>query len=177
LRIIGGRYRKKSIHPPRDLQARPTTDFAKEGLFNIIINQYDIEDLQVLDLFSGTGSIAYEFASRECKWIDCVDNHPVHYHFIRNTARELDFEQLAVYKADVFQFLRTCSRQYDVVFADPPYNLDNIELLPQLVFEKNVLHEAGMFILEHGANTNFQEVEQYHRTKKYGSVHFSFFKP
>lgn len=135
-----------------------------------------IEELQVLDLFSGTGSIAYEFASRECQWVDCIDNHPVHYHFIRNTARDLGFDQLAVYKADVFQFLRTCSRQYDIIFADPPYELENIDVIPKLVFEKNVLHEDGLLIVEHGVKTDLLDIEQYQRTKKYGSVHFSFFK-
>ncbi|MBE6218956.1 MAG: methyltransferase domain-containing protein [Rikenellaceae bacterium] len=176
MRIISGKYRGRTIVPPRNLRARPTTDFAKENLFNVLVNLVDFEELDVLDLFSGTGSISYEFASREAHSVTSVEVNSVHHNFIRQTARDLKFENFFAVKANVFLYLKSCTKQFDLIFSDAPYDLEGSEEVIKLVFERNLLREGGMLIFEHSKEKNFSEYENFWQLRSYGSVQFSFFK-
>ena len=176
MRIIGGEYRGKQIVADSKLKLRPTTDFAKEGLFNILSNCCDFASFEVLDLFSGTGSISYEFASRGCNAIHAVEMEPRHASFIRATAGKLSFKQIRVIRDDVFHFLTICKAQYDIVFADPPYEMSNIEKIPSAVLERDVLKPDGIFILEHSQRNDFTGHKHLFDQRRYGNVHFSFFK-
>mgnify|MGYP003488034609 FL=1 len=176
MRIISGKYRGRTIVPPRNLRARPTTDFAKENLFNVLVNLVDFEELDVLDLFSGTGSISYEFASREAHSVTSVEVNSVHYNFIRQTARDLKFENFFAVKANVFLYLKSCTKQFDLIFSDAPYDLEGSEEVIKLVFERNLLREGGMLIFEHSKEKDFSEHENFWQLRSYGSVQFSFFK-
>ena len=154
MRIIGGSCKGKQIVPPAGYKARPTTDFAKEGLFNILDNEYELKDLMVLDLFGGTGSIAFEFASRGAARVYCVE----------------------MVRDNVFDFLPICREKFDSVFADPPYALEGLEGLPDLVFQAGILHPGCYFILEHGGEHNFTSHPRFVKERHYGRVHFSFFE-
>jgi 16S rRNA (guanine966-N2)-methyltransferase len=175
VRIISGRYRGKVIAPGKGFDARPTTDFAKESLFNILANQIDFEEIEVLDLFSGTGSISYEFASRGCKSIEAVESNHKHAAFIAKTGKELKFDQLKVYKTNAFVYLKSCTRTYDVIFADPPYDMAGVETLPETILGSGILKEDGVFILEHAKKLNFANSPNLIDHRNYGSVNFSFF--
>ncbi|MBN8696907.1 MAG: RsmD family RNA methyltransferase [Bacteroidetes bacterium] len=175
MRIISGIHKGRSIHAPKNLPVRPTTDFAKEALFNILSNHFDLEECSVLDLFCGSGNITYEFASRESKEITSVD---INFHcssFVKKTCSDFKMDQVKVIKSDVFSFLKNAFGKYDIVFADPPYDLEKIELIPDLVFEKNILKENGMLILEHGPKTSFLQHPYFKEHRKYGNVNFSLF--
>ena len=163
------------IDPGKGFEARPTTDFAKESLFNILANLVDFEDIEVLDLFSGTGSISYEFASRGCKSVEAIDSNHKHAAFIQKTAQALKFNQLRAYKTNAFVYLKTCKRKYDVIFADPPYDMDGVSTLPDIILEKELLKEGGLFILEHAKKLNFMGHPHLTDHRDYGSVNFSFF--
>ena len=176
MRIISGKYRGRTIVPPRNLRARPTTDFAKENLFNVLVNRVEFEELDVLDLFSGTGSISYEFASREARSVTSVEVNSVHHNFIRQTAKELKFENFFAVKANVFLYLKSCTKQFDLIFSDAPYDLEGREEVINLVFEKNLLREDGFLIFEHSKDKNFSEHPYFWQSRSYGSVQFSFFK-
>ena len=162
--------------PPRNLRARPTTDFAKENLFNVLVNLVDFEELDVLDLFSGTGSISYEFASRGARSVTSVELNAVHHNFIRQTARELAFDNFFAVKANVFLYLKSCAKQFDLIFSDAPYDLDGSEEVVKLVFERDLLKEDGIFIFEHSKDKDFSQHEKFWQLRSYGSVQFSFFK-
>ena len=176
MRIIGGEYGGKQIVFDSKLKLRPTTDFAKEGLFNILSNSYDMALFEVLDLFSGTGSISYEFVSRGCNAVHAVEIDQRHVAFIRSTAGKLGFNQIRVIRDDAFHFLTICKMQYDIIFADPPYEMQNIEKIPASVFENDILKPDGILILEHSARSDFSEHELLFDHRRYGNVHFSFFK-
>lgn len=176
MRIISGRYRGRTIVPPRNLRARPTTDFAKENLFNVLSNLVDFEDLDVLDLFSGTGSISYEFASRDAKSVTSVEVNSVHHNFIRQTARDLKFENFYAVKANVFLYLKSCTKKFDLIFSDAPYDLEGSEEVIRLVFESELLAEDGILIFEHSKDQDVSNMPHYWQTRSYGSVQFSFFK-
>lgn len=176
MRIISGKYKGRTIVPPRNLRARPTTDFAKENLFNVLVNLVDFEELDVLDLFSGTGSISYEFASRGARSVTSVEVNAVHNTFIKNTARELKFENFYAVRANAFLYLKSCTKQFDLIFSDAPYDLDGSEEVVNLVFEKNLLAEDGILIFEHSKDKNFEGHPNLWQTRSYGSVQFSFFK-
>ena len=176
MRIISGIYKGKRITAPKNLPVRPTTDFAKEALFNMITNEYDIETISVLDLFSGTGNIAFEFASRGAKDICCIDENYHCVNFIKKTSKELNFNQLLVFKNDVFKYLKKYPKQFDVIFADPPYNIKNIERIPDLVIENNLLKTDGILIVEHDRNSDFSNHKNFIQHRKYGNVNFSIFK-
>ena len=162
--------------PPRNLRARPTTDFAKENLFNVLGNLVDFEELDVLDLFSGTGSISYEFASRDAKSVTSVEVNSVHHNFIRQTARDLKFENFYAVKANVFLYLKSCTKKFDLIFSDAPYDLEGSEEVIRLVFERDLLTEDGMLIFEHSKEQDVSNMPHYWQTRSYGSVQFSFFK-
>lgn len=176
MRIISGKYKGKRISAPKNLPVRPTTDFAKEGLFNMLSNEFDIDELTVLDLFSGTGNIAYEFASRKAKYITCIDENFNCINFIKKTAKELDFNQIHVFKNDVIKYLKKYPQQFDIIFADPPYNMDNINTIPNLVFKNSLLKPYGMLILEHDRNWDFSDHPNFKQHRNYGNVNFSIFK-
>lgn len=179
MRIVGGVRRRRQIVPPRNFRARPTTDFAKENLFNVLQNLYDLETVDVLDLFSGTGSISYEFASRGAHRVVSVEMNPLHQRFIADTARELGFAQIQSIKTNVFVYLKSMAGgdAFDIVFADPPYDMEGVEQLPGLVLEGGFVREDGIFILEHSAEKNFSDHPKFYQQRSYGSVQFSFFKP
>ena len=176
MRIISGKYRGRTIVPPRNLRARPTTDFAKENLFNVLVNLVDFEELDVLDLFSGTGSISYEFASREARSVTSVEVNSVHHNFIRQTAKELKFENFYAVKANAFLYLKSCTKKFDLIFSDAPYDLEGSEEIISLVFEHDILEDDGIFIFEHSKDQDFSEHPKFWQLRSYGSVQFSFFK-
>jgi 16S rRNA (guanine(966)-N(2))-methyltransferase RsmD len=176
MRIISGIYRGRTINPPRNLRARPTTDFAKENLFNVLTNIVDFEDLDVLDLFSGTGSISYEFASREAHSVTSVEINSVHHNFIRQTARDLKFENFYAVKANVFLYLKSCTKKFDLIFSDAPYDLEGSDEVIKLVFERDLLKDEGFLIFEHSKDQNLEEHPNFWQTRSYGSVQFTFFK-
>ncbi len=164
------------IHPPKNFKARPTTDFAKENLFNILNNNFDFSELSVLDLFSGTGSISYEFASRECISVISVESNFKHQAFIKKTIEEFGMGQIKSIKSDVFRYVKTCKDKFDIVFADPPYDLKEIESIPEFIFEHNILKDSGWLIIEHGDKTNFGRHPNFIELRKYGGVNFSIFE-
>ena len=176
MRIISGKYKGRTINPPKNLRARPTTDFAKENLFNVLTNMVDYEECDVLDLFAGTGSISYEFASRGARSVTSVEINPVHFNFIRSTARELGFGNMFVLKANVFLYLKSVTKQFDLIFSDAPYDLEGSEKVVDAVFEKDLLREDGIFIFEHSAKQDFSSHPNFYQLRSYGSVQFSFFK-
>lgn len=176
MRIIGGKFKGKAILPPQGYKARPTTDFAKEGLFNILNNEYEMEGLKVLDLFGGTGAISYEFASRGAEMVYCVEMLPLHANFIKSQAAALGMRNLTVVRHNVFEFLDICHEKFDIIFADPPYAIEGLGELPDKVFAKDILHPGAYFILEHPEEYNFESNPYFVKERKYGNVHFSFFE-
>lgn len=176
MRIISGKYRGKRINPPAGSTARPTTDYARESLFNILSNRIDFSTVEVLDLFSGTGSISYEFASRGSKTIHLVEKNLRNILFIRKMIENMKFENVKTIHVDVKAFIHTCSYKYDIVFADPPYELKWLPQLPDLVINSGILKTDGIFILEHPKNMTFNSHQNFFEHRDYGSVNFSFFR-
>ncbi len=176
MRIIGGKLKGKSILPPAGYKARPTTDFAKEGLFNVLGNEYEFEGLKVLDLFGGSGSIAYEFASRGATRVYCVEMVRENASFIKKEAERLGLGNVTMVRDNVFDFLPICKEKFDLIFADPPYNIDGLETIPDRVLSRDILHPGCYFILEHGDEHSFREHPLFKKEKVYGRVHFSFFE-
>lgn len=177
MRIIGGKYKGRRIEPPSNFKARPTTDFAREGLFNILNNRIDFETVTVLDLFSGTGSISYEFASRGAASIHLIEKDMRHISGIRRIINELGLENIRIVHIDVKAFLKTCRMRFDVVFADPPYDLPWLKNLPDLVATAGVMKEDGFFVLEHPKSLSFNGHRLFFEHRNYGGVNFSFFRP
>ena len=175
MRIISGTHKGRRITPDKKFKARPTTDFAKENLFNVINNWYDIDDLDVLDLFSGTGGISYEFASREAKSIISIEKDFNHQAFIKRTITDLGFKNVKSIKADVFKYLKSCKMKFDLIFADPPFALKEIDTIPDAVFEQDLLQDNGILIVEHSKETNFSAHPMFTEQRVYGSVNFSIF--
>ncbi len=175
MRIISGTHKGRNITPPKNLPVRPTTDFAKESLFNILNNQVDFEELKVLDLFSGTGGIAFEFASRGSKDVTAVEKNGKCADFIRSTARALSLP-VKVLKMDAMSFLKNPVSGYDLIFADPFYEFEDMNKIPDLVFSTNVLNPEGLLIVEHSVKTAFNGHVFFREKRTYGNVNFSFFK-
>ena len=175
MRIIGGTHKGRSIKVPKGLPVRPTTDFAKEALFNILVNRLDFEESSVLDLFSGTGHISLEFASRGSKQITAVDKNIQCVGFLNSISKELNFVVNTI-KADAFDFLNKNKSKYDLIFADPPYDLENIASINELVFTNGLLNTDGILIIEHGPKTNLESCTGFTQRRKYGNVNFSFFE-
>ena len=176
MRIIGGRLKGKTILPPKGYEARPTTDFAKEGLFNVLDNEYEFDGLKVLDLFGGTGAIAYEFASRGAERVYSVEMNRDNARFIRSEAKKLGLENVTVVHSNVFDFLPICREKFDIVFADPPYSLEGLDGIPDKVLNQDIMHPGAYFILEHGGEHSFSGHPLFKKEKVYGRVHFSFFE-
>lgn len=176
MRISGGRLRGRQFLPPKGYKARPTTDFAKEGLFNILNNEYEFEDLKVLDLFAGTGAISFEFASRGAARVYSVEMAPLHASFIRSQAQAFGLDNVIVVHHNVFDFLGICTEKFDLIFADPPYAIDGLASIPDKVFACDILHPGAYFILEHSGDYDFREHPFFVKERSYGNVHFSFFE-
>ncbi|MDB5136800.1 MAG: methyltransferase protein [Mucilaginibacter sp.] len=176
MRIIGGTLRGLRLNPPKNLPVRPTTDMAKEALFNILQNQIEFENIKVLDLFCGTGNISLEFASREAAEVIAVDRSIHCINYIKDTARQHHLEQIKTYKADVFKYLELETEQYDLIFADPPYDLNRIPEIPKIIFEKKLLLPGGGLILEHQSLQNLSNHAAFAEQRSYGHSAFSFFR-
>jgi len=176
LRIIGGKYKGRRIITPANLKVRPTTDFAKEGLFNVLVNKVDFEGITVLDLFSGTGGIGFEFVSRGAAQVHFVEKNYNNFSAIKKIINELELPNIKPIYIDVTAYLKTCNIKYDLIFADPPYNLKWIDEVPDLVLNADILNAGGLFIIEHSAKQNFSNTPFYLEMRRYGEVHFSFFQ-
>lgn len=177
MRIISGKYKSRRLTAPKHLPVRPTTDMAKEGLFNIINNWYHIDEIKVLDLFSGTGNISFEFASRGNTNILSVDKHSGCIYYINQIAKELELD-IDTIKADVFSFLEKHQGTYDVIFADPPYDFSDEQFhkIPDLVFENDLLSSKGTLVIEHSQQTDLSSHKYFTQAKRYGGCMFSFFE-
>ena len=176
MRIISGKYKSRRFQLPKNLRARPTTDMARESLFNILNNKIDWENTNALDLFSGTGSVAVEFVSRGCPRVVSVESNAKNHAFIQSVKAKLEAVELLTIKSDVFSFIKSCNQSFDLIFADPPYDLKDLESIPSKIFEHELLNDDGLFILEHSKNNNFNEHPFFKEQRKYGAVHFSFFE-
>lgn len=174
MRIISGLHKGKKLSPPNNLPVRPTTDYAKESLFNILNNHFIFEDLIVLDCFSGTGNLSYEFLSRGAKYVHSVDANFNCIAYQKKIQQELNFDNFKPIKRDVFKTLKSLSNPYHIIFSDPPYDLENIPEIPKLVFNNNLLVQEGWLIVEHSKSTVFNH-PNYKETRKYGNVNFSIF--
>ena len=178
MRIVGGEFGGRRFAPPAKIPARPTTEVAKEGLFNILSNMIDMENIKTCDLFGGTGSISYELASRGAIDLTLIERDNTSVRFIKQTAKTLGIEdKMRIVHGDVFTFMKHSTEQYDFIFAGPPYALENIDDLPMLVFEKNMLTEEGIFVLEHTPRNDYQKHPDFLKIKNYGTTVFSFFTP
>lgn len=177
MRIIAGKFKGRRFYPPADnWPTRPTTDFAKEGLFNILNNTFDFEELKVLDLFGGTGNHTYEFISRGATDVTYVDKHVPAVNFVRETAKKLDIEKnLRIIQGDVFKFIKAAYEQFDYIFAGPPYGLAGLDSIPDKIFEKKLLRGDGWFVLEHNPNHHFETHPNFFQVRNYGTTIFSIF--
>jgi len=176
MRIISGIHGGRRISPPANMPyTRPTTDIAKEGLFNIIENNLDIASLNSLDLFGGTGCISYELASRGASLLTIVEKDPKMYEFIKKTTELLSFENISVIKQDVFSFIKSCTNKYDFIFAGPPYALNTIDELPIMIFKSDLLTKGGWFVLEHTPRNDYKKYDYYKTERNYGTTIFSIF--
>jgi 16S rRNA (guanine966-N2)-methyltransferase len=175
MRITGGKYKGRYFEVPKNLPVRPTTGFAFEGLFNVLNNSMDFEAIEALDLFTGTGHISFELASRGAVSIQSVDKNGLCLKFIKKTANDFEMPILAL-KEDVFKFLERCTTPFDFIFADPPYALPNIAQIHELVMKNKLLKPNGLLIIEHGSKTDLQTLSGFEKLRTYGNVQFSFFK-
>lgn len=177
MRIISGKYKGKRLTAPKKLPVRPTTDMAKEGLFNILRNTYNFSQVSVIDLFAGTGNISYEFISRGTEDITAIDSHYACVGYIKSTAKELD-SSIETIKSDVYSYLEKVTRKADIIFADPPYdfNVEQFTRIASLVFENDLLKENGVLIIEHSKYTSLEESKYFTNSRKYGGSVFSFFE-
>ena len=175
MRVISGKYKGRHFDVPRNFKARPTTDFAKENLFNILNNIIDFEETVALDLFSGTGSISLELLSRGCTSVTSVEMDPLHFGHLKKCATALQDNGWRILRDDVFRFIKRCSSSYDLIFADPPYALKELKEIPDMVLAGNMLKEDGILVFEHGKDYDFSQHPHFFRHIAYGSVNFSFF--
>lgn len=175
MRIIRGKYQRRQIVPPANLPVRPTTDMAKESLFNILENNLEFEDIEALDLFTGTGNIAFELASRGCISVLAIDQDKACVSFVKSMATQLAMENLTVLRMDVFKFLPSTRQQFDLIFADPPYDSDHYELLADLILNSSLLKSEGILVIEHPVTIDYSQNAAFTEVRKYGRVHFSFF--
>ena len=179
MRIITGKYKGRHFEIPRSFKARPTTDFAKENIFNVLNGYIDFEDTTALDLFSGTGSIALELLSRGCSRVVSVEQDRDHHRFIQQCVEKIGGEALLTVqciRGDAFRFIKSCRVQFDFIFADPPYALKELPQIPDLVFEKSLLKPDGIFVFEHGKDQDFSQHPHFVEHRNYGSVNFSLFR-
>ena len=176
MRIISGKYGHRRFHVPSSFKARPTTDFAKENLFNVLNNIVDFDGADALDLFAGTGSISFELLSRGCRRVTSVEQDRTHSLFIKKVAEELKTDAINLVTGDVFRFLKNVpEKSYDFVFADPPYSLIELSDIPRLVIEKKILRDEGVFVMEHSKENDFSSLPFFYQLRVYGAVNFSIF--
>ena len=180
MRIITGKYKGRHFDIPRSFKARPTTDFAKENIFNVLTGYLDFEGATALDLFSGTGSITLELLSRGCAQVVSVELDRDHHRFIQQCLQKLETQRDGSFvlplRGDVFRYVKSCKQQFDFIFADPPYALKELPTIPDLIFEKNLLKEDGIFVFEHGKDHDFSAHPHFVEHRSYGSVNFSLFR-
>lgn len=176
MRIISGSYKGRKVNPPGSLPVRPTTDFAKEGLFNVLQNMIDFDETDALDLFTGTGNISFEMYSRGCRAVTSVDIEQSCIRFIQKTAVQLKMEHLRAVRSNVFVFIDHIHEQFDLVFADPPYDMPGLDLLPGKILAGNLVRPGGLFIMEHSSRYDFSDHEDFVQVRTYGRVNFSFFR-
>lgn len=182
MRIITGKYRGRHFDIPRTFKARPTTDFAKENIFNVLLRYVDFDGATALDLFSGTGSITLELLSRGCSQVVSIEADRDHHRFIQQCVQKLvgngkgqEASSVQCLRADVFRYVKSCRMQFDFIFADPPYALEQLSALPDLILSKGILAEGGVFVLEHGKDHDFSQHSNFVEHRQYGSVNFSLF--
>lgn len=176
MRIITGLYKGRRFDVPRTFKARPTTDFAKENIFNVLNGYIDFEGITALDLFSGTGSISLELVSRGCQQVISVEADRDHHAFIKQCVAKLGAGNCVTIRGDVFRFIKGCKQQFDFIFADPPYALPELPTLPELVFKAGMLKPGGVFVFEHGKKNDFSQHQNFVEHREYGSVNFSIFR-
>lgn len=176
MRIISGHLKGRSISVPKNFKGRPTTDFGREGLFNVLSNLIDFNDTHVLELFAGTGAFSIECFSRGAEFMKAVEKNPLHARFIRENFRSFEMLHAEVVLADVLKFIGQEAQQYDLIFADPPFDLPSMELLPEMILARNLLKPDGLFVLEHGKRNNFEKLPGFRQERKYSNIHFSFFE-
>ena len=175
MRIIRGKYGRRRFDVPHNISARPTTDFARENIFNVLENMLDFEGINALDLFAGTGAISLELLSRGCASVTAVEKSSVQYNFIRSVCQQLNEKNLNLVKGDVFRFIGSCKRQFDFIFADPPYDLPRFTEVPDLVLKSSMLKPGAIFVLEHSKAYDFSTLPHFSEHRAYGSVNFSIF--
>ncbi len=176
MRIITGQFKGRHFDIPRTFKARPTTDFAKENIFNVLNGYIDFDGIIALDLFAGTGSISLELVSRGCKEVVSVEKDRDHARFIADCMKKINAENDILIRGDVFRFLKSCHQKFDLIFADPPYALPELDTLPDLVFEHDLLAADGVFVFEHGKHNDFSAHPRFKEHRSYGSVNFSIFR-
>ncbi len=176
MRIITGTYKGRHFDIPRTFKARPTTDFAKENIFNVLTGYIDLDGATALDLFSGTGSITLELLSRGCSRVVSVEQDRDHHRFITDCLKKLGTNVCLPLRGDAFRFVKSCKQQFDFIFADPPYALKELPQIPQLIFDHNLLKEDGIFVFEHGKDNDFSQHPNFVEHRSYGSVNFSIFR-
>lgn len=176
MRIITGIYKGRHFDIPRTFKARPTTDFAKENVFNVINGYMDLDGASALDLFSGTGSISLELLSRGCSRVVSVEADRDHARFISQCMKKIGADNDVLVRGDVFRFLKSCHEQFDFIFADPPYALEQLPTIPSLIFEYGLLKEGGLFVFEHGKQYDFSDNPHFQDHRSYGSVNFTLFQ-
>ncbi len=178
MRIISGRFGGRRFYPPADKwPTRPTTDFSKEGLFNILQNRIDFKETVMLDLFGGTGNHGYEFISRGCTDVTYVDRHGPALRFVKSLSKELDIEnEMTIVKSDVLKFIPSCLKKFDYIFAGPPYGMKELDSIPDRILKHELLKDEGLLVLEHNPNHNFDSHLHFEQSRNYGSTIFSFFR-
>ena len=176
MRIIRGKYGRRRFDVPGNISARPTTDFARENIFNVLENLVDFEGLSALDLFGGTGAISFEFLSRGCDEVTTVEKAPVQVIFIRKVKEMLNAQNLTLVKGDVFRFIDSCEKKFDIIFADPPYDLPNFAEVPERILASKMLKDDTIVVIEHSKNYDFSALPHFTQHRIYGSVNFSIFK-
>lgn len=176
MRIIRGKYGRRRFDVPSNISARPTTDFARENIFNVLENLTDLEDADCLDLFAGTGAISFEFLSRECRHVTAVEKASTQWRFISQVAQRLNVDNFTLIRGDVFRFVATCTGKFDIIFADPPYDLTRFGEIPSLILSSKMLREGTIFVIEHSRNYDFSNLPHFLEHRVYGSVNFSIFR-
>ena len=175
MRIIRGKYGRRRFDVPTNITARPTTDFARENIFNVLENYVDFEGLSALDLFAGTGAITFEFLSRECADVTAVEKSSTQYNFIRKVAHQINVQNLNLVKGDALRFIDTCIKKFDVIFADPPYDMPDFASVPERVLSSQMLRPGTVFVIEHNKHHDFSSLPGFREHRAYGSVNFSIF--
>ena len=176
MRIIRGKFGKRRFDVPKNITARPTTDFARENIFNVLENMLDFEGLTALDLFAGTGAISFEFVSRECSEVTAVEMANTQANFIKSVKQKLSADNLRVIKGDVFKFVETCSNKFDIIFADPPYDHPRFGEIPSLILNSQMIKPGTLVMVEHSRDYDFSELPHFSEQRTYGSVNFSLFQ-